>query len=108
MANKKIPADKAKEIIRNLANPALIEWPTDLFGITSEFRKAVLALGQRVAGHEDKKAVVDATLLVAVQYLEAKFAQDNDALVAFRVAAQAELEAEQAETEEDPQLTLNV
>lgn len=75
-------------------NPAQVDWPTDPWGLTKDLRDAITRLGSRIAGHVDKKELVNQTLVIALAHLEVKFEQDADALNARLEAA---LQAEQAE-----------
>lgn len=75
------------------ANPALLPWPTDQWGLTKDLKQAITQLGSRIAGHEDKKELVDATLAVALAFLEAKYEQDAEIRAARIAEAAAEAEA---------------
>lgn len=66
------PKAKAK-----LVNASLIEWPTDIWGMTREYKAAVLALASRLNGAEDKKALFDATQEIALQFINDKFEHDK-------------------------------
>ena len=55
------------------ANPSNIEWPTDKWGFTRELRKAVLQTASKLKGDADKKKLLDATLEVAIEFLEVNY-----------------------------------
>lgn len=60
-----------------VSNPALINWPTDIWGITKDVKKAIVAATARVNGQADKKAVLDSVLRIALAHLEARFEADS-------------------------------
>lgn len=57
-------------------NPTLLPWPTDPWGLTKDLKYAITQLGSRIAGHADKKALVDAVLAIGLEHLELKYKQD--------------------------------
>lgn len=104
-AAPEVQTEQERPAVRNRVpvshNPALIEWPTDLWGMCKDFRAAVTALGQRCGGAEDKRELVLAHLKVAVLYLEAKYEVEKalrDAAIA-KVAAEAEAAEGEANAE---------
>lgn len=84
---KNTPAAKP-EAKAKLVNASMLEWPTDVWGMTREYKAAVLALASRLNGAEDKKALFDATQEIAIQFINDKFEHDK---------ALREAQAEQAE-----------
>lgn len=61
-------------------NPALIEWPTDIWGLTKDLKKEFLKAASRINGQADKKALLDSTLAIAHAHLESKFKKDASIL----------------------------
>lgn len=55
------------------ANPTKIAWPTDKWGFTRELRKAVLSAASKLNGDADKKKLLDATIEVAIEFLEVNY-----------------------------------
>lgn len=58
-------------------NPMAIKWPTDPWGFTRELRTAVANTARRLAGDAEKKKMLDRTMLLAVDFIEAKYAEDQ-------------------------------
>lgn len=81
-------------------NPALIVWPTDIWGLTKDLKKEFLRAASRIGGQADKKALLDATLAIAHAYLEAKYTKDASLLNA-RIE---KLAADEAAATEQPTL----
>lgn len=74
----KAPTSLAKQNDNGVsANPAFLTWPTDRWGLTKDFKAAVVAMASRINGSEDKKAVVDEAIRIALGHLEARYAQDS-------------------------------
>jgi hypothetical protein len=74
------------------ANPALVEFPRDEWGMTSELRKAGLRCASSVRGNKEKQSLFVATLRVLAQHSAARVNSD-----AADVAAHAaEIEARDA------------
>ncbi|MGX9389616.1 hypothetical protein ACWX0O_01700 [Nitrobacteraceae bacterium UC4449_H16] len=63
------------------ANPALVEFPRDLWGMTAELRKAGLRAAGSVRGNPEKQALFVATLRVLAQHSAARVRADADALI---------------------------
>ena len=76
-------------------NAALIEWPTDIWGLTKDLKKAFLVVASRINGQEDKKELVDAVLRVAHLHLEAKYTKESELRAARIAKAEAETQPEQ-------------
>ena len=55
------------------SNPTKIEWPTDKWGFTRELRKAICITASKLRGDADKKRLLDATLEVAIEFLEVNY-----------------------------------
>ena len=58
-------------------NPNDLVWPTDVWGLTKDLRAAIVQAASRINGHEDKKALIDATLKIALAHLENKYTRDH-------------------------------
>jgi len=84
------------------ANPAFLHFPTDVYGLTSELKTAMLSAASRVNGQPDKLALVKETLKVLIGHLHARYAVDNALVVAMHEKAVEEAarrrEAEQPAT----------
>jgi hypothetical protein len=63
------------------ANPALVEFPRDQWGMTSELRKAGIRAASAVRGNPEKQALLIATLRVIAQHAAARVGADASALV---------------------------
>jgi len=74
------------------ANPALVEFPRDEWGMTSELRKAGIRAAQSVRGNPEKQALFVATLRILAQHSAARVNSDADAVKA-RVRKLAERDA---------------
>lgn len=72
----------------DFANSALLEFPTDQYGITRELRRTMIDIGSRLNGDIEKLELVVVTLDLLQKHLQARY----DEVVAAREAA-AELEA---------------
>ena len=83
-------------------NSAFLEWPTDVWGLTKDIKRALVDVASRLNGHEDKKALLDATLAVALGHVEAKYAHDAELRTA-RIK-EAELESNPEANPDEPQL----
>ena len=70
MAKNKNTKAVAEAPARN-TNAMAIKWPTDPWGFTRELRKAVCIAASRCAGSEEKKRLLDNTLEVAMEFLDA-------------------------------------
>lgn len=101
-----LPAEAVKAPALDVpANAALIEWPTDKYGLTKDVKKAIVALASRIGGHTDKKALADETLAIGLAHIEAKFAMETKQRAKKLAKLAAEAEAEEA-TETEAQLQL--
>ena len=72
------------------ANPALIVYPTDVWGMTTDLKAAVKFLAARVCGCPEKYKVVQDTLTIALEHMRVRYEEDK-----------ARLEADVAEQKED-------
>lgn len=75
-----IPADKtpvAPAPAPAIANPALIEWPSDVWGMTTALRAALISAARSVRGNDEKMALFMATIKVGVQHSMARFEGDK-------------------------------
>lgn len=59
------------------SRPQDIKWPQDRYGITTDFKKALTLAASRVGGYTDKKAILDATMKIALAYIDAKFNREE-------------------------------
>jgi len=59
-------------------NPTLIVWPTDIWGLTKDVKAAIIAATSRINGQADKKALLDATLAIALGHLASKYQSDTE------------------------------
>lgn len=64
------------------SNPALVEFPRDEWGFTSDLRKAGLAAASAIYGNPEKQALFIATLRVLAQHAGARVNSDAAALKA--------------------------
>lgn len=64
-------------------NPALVEFPRDEWGFTTELRAAGLLAASSVNGNKEKQAIFNATLRVLAQHAAARLKPDADALVKY-------------------------
>lgn len=71
-------APKKKLTPAKLVNSSMLEWPTDIWGLTREYKAAVIALASRLNGADDKKELFDATHAVAMQFINDKFEHDKE------------------------------
>lgn len=86
------PVDK--QVAREAsANPALLQFPTDRWGITKDLKKAMIHLASRIAGDDSKKALTDEVLKILVVHLNAKVQADKK----YKAALAARNEQEDAE-----------
>ena len=59
-------------------NPAFLLWPTDVWGLTKDVKKAFVAVAHRVKGQPDKMKLLEDTLDVAMKYLDARYNHDRE------------------------------
>lgn len=95
-------ADKAPEVPAATApaishNPAFLEWPTDIWGLTKDVKKAFVVLANRVKGQPDKMELVERTLEVALGHLNARYQHDNELRAARQEKAEAAAKAGEPE-----------
>lgn len=64
----------AKEKAKNTVspNPAQIDWPRDVDGVTSELKKAITNAARRMNGRADKRDVILAVLEVGIGHVNAR------------------------------------
>jgi hypothetical protein len=55
------------------ANPAALEWPTDIHQATSALKKAIIETGARVNGQPDKLEAVLAVMSIGMKHIRARF-----------------------------------
>lgn len=86
-AKSKLAADQAADASQDsavpVANveptsriPSLIVWPTDVWGLTKDLKETMIRLASRVNGHADKMELVQKTLAIAVEHLNARYEND--------------------------------
>lgn len=64
------------------SNPALVEFPLDTWGMTSELRKAGIRAASSVRGNEEKHKLLLQTLRIIAQHSAARLKGDAAALAA--------------------------
>lgn len=70
--------ERQKQIDQGIsANPSLIVFPTDRFGVTKDVKKALLHAASRIAGDEKKKELVLEVIEICKEHLELKFKEDR-------------------------------
>lgn len=111
-APKAEPAKAAKAPHKN-TNPMAIKWPTDPWGFTRELRTAVVKASTRCAGSAEKKELLDATLAVAVEFLDASHEKKAEKKAVLMEKARSEhvptppiAKAKKPEPEAEPELEL--
>lgn len=62
--------------VQGQTNPRKLEYPTDQYGVTTDFRAAVARLGLAVRGDAGKLEVVERSFEVAIGYIRARYAED--------------------------------
>lgn len=55
------------------SNPLLVQWPTDLDGITSDLKAGILSAAGRLNGRQEKLDIFLATVKVGVAHVMARF-----------------------------------
>lgn len=91
-----IPVE-APATIEVFHNSTFIEWPTDLWGMTTEIKEAFVRLASRIQGAADKKRLADQVINIGRLHLEAKFSVDAKVRQAAIEAVIAENEAKEVE-----------
>ena len=93
-------ADNKKQInLEDFLNYAALDWPTDVWGMTRDFRAAVRKLSQRIDGSPEKTKLVNETLALAAKHLKAKQADEAENRKARAAARQAKRDAQGAEND---------
>ncbi|WP_085352839.1 hypothetical protein [Bradyrhizobium canariense] len=64
------------------ANPAMVEFPRDEWGFTTELRKAGLQAASRIRGNDEKHKLFIDTIKIIAQHAIARLEGDAAALVA--------------------------
>lgn len=97
-----VPTPAALPIVSH--NSTFVEWPSDIWGMTTEFKEAIVRLASRVQGAIDKKRIVDEVFNIGRAHFEAKFTVDAkvrqdaiDAVVAQNEGTEVEVAPAQAE-----------
>lgn len=62
-----------KEVLGYVGDPRDIPWPRDKHGFTTNLKKEILSVVSRCGAFSDKKQVLDETLEIARQYLNARY-----------------------------------
>ena len=75
------------------ANPAYLKFPADRWGLTKDLKRAIISTASRIAGDEEKMALVKETLKIALTHMNTKFERDAE----YKAARKAEAEAARAE-----------
>lgn len=60
------------------ANPALIAFPNDRYGITKDIKTAMIRAASRVAGDQAKKDLVIEVISILSKHIELKFVKDRE------------------------------
>lgn len=68
--------DRVKEYEAD-ANPALLTFPTDRFGITKDVKLAITRAASRIGGDEKKLDLFKKTLRILIEHLQLKFENDK-------------------------------
>lgn len=92
---------KEPKLVRN-TNPTAIKWPTDPWGFTRELRAAVTTAATRCAGSTEKKELLDKTLEIALEFLDASHERKSAAKTALMEKARAEQVQTPAIPKRDP------
>lgn len=71
-------------------NPAFVVWPTDIYGVTKEFKTAIMKMASAARGDINKKKMIDETIRIGLAHFEAKFVKDKELRDAKFAAAKAE------------------
>lgn len=93
VAEEAVEAPLAK-VKKAHTNAAMLDWPTDVWGLTKDLKLAIIQVASRVNGHEDKKELVDTVLEVGLDFLQAKYREDNKVRKQKLAEAAALLEAQ--------------
>lgn len=80
-------------------NPAFIVWPTDIWGVTKEFKTAVMRMASNTRGDDKKREMIDETIRIALAHFDAKFIDDKKRLSIYVERHLAEKKA-QADSQE--------
>lgn len=59
-------------------NPAVLKFPTDRWGFTSEIKKSVLKAAATVRGQQDKHDILIGTLAVLIAHIKARLPADRN------------------------------
>ncbi len=59
------------------ANPALIDWPSDIWGMTSTLRAAFIMAARAVRGNDEKMKLFMDTVRIGAQHAVARFDGDK-------------------------------
>lgn len=59
-------------------NPAMLEFPADKWGFTSEFRKAALKMAGGIRGNKEKHDLVMLTMGILAKHILARYLADKD------------------------------
>ena len=70
----KIKNTRAKKVP---ANSSLLVFPTDVYGITSDLKKACIKIGSKIGAQPEKLTLVKEVLDICLQHIEAKYEQNK-------------------------------
>lgn len=70
-------------------NVSMLEWPTDIWGLTKDLKSALTYIASRINGQPDKKELVSKVLEIGTAHIEAKYALESEQRAA-RIAKEAE------------------
>lgn len=77
MAKKEVvkpEVGETEEVNPISSNPTLVEWPSDVDGITGDLKRALVDAAGRLNGRQDKLEILLATIRVGVLHTRARFA----------------------------------
>ena len=73
------PQPEWMALARDVAvNPALIEWPRDEHGITSELKRAFVQAAMKCKGNPDKERILIGTIMVGLAHTRKRVVKDAE------------------------------
>lgn len=64
---------------KKFVNSSFLVFPTDIYGLTKDLKKAIIASASRINGHEDKYKLFHDTLAVGLKHIEARYGEAIEA-----------------------------
>lgn len=77
------------------ANPTLLDFPADEYGLCVELRKAMVKLAGRLHGDQNKLRTVERNLSLLIGHMYSRYAEQGGKLPVTATAAEPAAEAEQ-------------